>query len=591
MSTHSHCRSISRIAAGALCLLVSTPLLAQWGTPVVDTVSVTSPVIGKQTYQQSLAADQSAHLHAVWGEERSGPVGGVWVMYRTNAPTGTWRLPETVNIGGEIAFAPALALLPSGSPIIAYEANDSLVLALRTFENWLRQPIAGPTDFACCPTVAVDSVGIPHLAWISESPNLDLYRIAYFYNMWGSDIQILEGSELGMFGLGAAPQLTVTPEGIAHIFYRGGGFGNYHIHHAWNNVPGGTQWNYEVLFSGNAEDYLASPRFGRDGTLHLAVSGNDGFGFPGRVYYFRKFPARPWETPEEATAGFSTNCPSLDLDWRGIPYIVSMEISGNILTGNLIASERSLAWFRSSVLAGNDYFNPSLAVFPDSYGHVLCNSGGNTGSYHVLHLRSAEPLSDSWLCFCRVLPVDSSMDPWYPFPYVRFSWVHASALTYVLRVFAPEYGGYDETFVTTDTSFDVEIPLPVLDEQFTFYWTVGAVMGTDTIGAANGTGIFFLNIQDADEPRAQQPSAFALAAYPNPFNPVTTLAFSLRRAEAVDLTVFDLTGRRIQTLLQERLTAGEHRIAFDGAKLASGLYLAHLRTATISATQKLLLIK
>jgi hypothetical protein len=80
-------------------------------------------------------------------------------------------------------------------------------------------------------------------------------------------------------------------------------------------------------------------------------------------------------------------------------------------------------------------------------------------------------------------------------------------------------------------------------------------------------------------------------AYPNPFNPSTSISFSLPRAGEVELKVFDVTGRRVQTLADQRLEAGEHRMSFDGAALPSGIYFARVEAGSFSQTQKLMLVK
>ncbi len=68
----------------------------------------------------------------------------------------------------------------------------------------------------------------------------------------------------------------------------------------------------------------------------------------------------------------------------------------------------------------------------------------------------------------------------------------------------------------------------------------------------------------APEPVILHPSTFILSAYPNPFNPQTTLQFTLPRAGRVSLTVYDLLGREVATLLDAPRTAGTHRVTFDG---------------------------
>jgi hypothetical protein len=88
------------------------------------------------------------------------------------------------------------------------------------------------------------------------------------------------------------------------------------------------------------------------------------------------------------------------------------------------------------------------------------------------------------------------------------------------------------------------------------------------------------------------PDAFALhAAYPNPFNPSTTIAFDLPRAAHVKLAVFDLQGRVVATLAEGTLQAGKHEVLLQASSLASGIYFVRLTAKEFTATQKLLLLK
>lgn len=68
-----------------------------------------------------------------------------------------------------------------------------------------------------------------------------------------------------------------------------------------------------------------------------------------------------------------------------------------------------------------------------------------------------------------------------------------------------------------------------------------------------------------------------LMAYPNPFSNYTTIAFDLSREMLVDLTLFDVSGRKIITFTRSRKTIGEHRVIWDGSNLESGTYIIQLK--------------
>jgi hypothetical protein len=88
------------------------------------------------------------------------------------------------------------------------------------------------------------------------------------------------------------------------------------------------------------------------------------------------------------------------------------------------------------------------------------------------------------------------------------------------------------------------------------------------------------------------PAAYRLeSATPNPFNPTTTIGFELQTASRVELTVWDLNGRLVTTLVNDWREAGTYRATFDGSKLSSGLYFVRLQAGDFHAVQKLALVK
>ncbi|MBU2470874.1 MAG: T9SS type A sorting domain-containing protein, partial [Bacteroidetes bacterium] len=83
---------------------------------------------------------------------------------------------------------------------------------------------------------------------------------------------------------------------------------------------------------------------------------------------------------------------------------------------------------------------------------------------------------------------------------------------------------------------------------------------------------------------------------PNPFNPKTVINFSIPKAGTVVISVYDMLGRKIKTLLNDDLYVGRHTLSWDGKNdngkiVSSGLYLYRLDAGNTSLTKKMLLIK
>lgn len=96
-----------------------------------------------------------------------------------------------------------------------------------------------------------------------------------------------------------------------------------------------------------------------------------------------------------------------------------------------------------------------------------------------------------------------------------------------------------------------------------------------------------------DRPINGIPGSFALYQnYPNPFNPSTNIIFELAKATRVTLSIFDVTGKRVATLVNGTMPAGKHSVVWDAAKkMASGVYVAQLEGQGISARMKMTLMK
>jgi hypothetical protein len=79
--------------------------------------------------------------------------------------------------------------------------------------------------------------------------------------------------------------------------------------------------------------------------------------------------------------------------------------------------------------------------------------------------------------------------------------------------------------------------------------------------------------------------------YPNPFNPSTVIKYNLPKISKVRLSVYDMLGRRVRTLVNELQNPGSYEINFNASELASGMYIYTLTAGSFSNSQKMLLLK
>jgi hypothetical protein len=129
-------------------------------------------------------------------------------------------------------------------------------------------------------------------------------------------------------------------------------------------------------------------------------------------------------------------------------------------------------------------------------------------------------------------------------------------------------------------------------------WTEGLDLLVATFANPDG-GVFLSNTaqklwEDCQDPVDARESlqSFALGQnFPNPFNPTTTIAFSLPETAPATLTVHNLAGETVATLVDGVTARGEHQIAFDGAELSSGLYIYRLESQGQVLSGRMLLVK
>jgi predicted extracellular nuclease len=172
---------------------------------------------------------------------------------------------------------------------------------------------------------------------------------------------------------------------------------------------------------------------------------------------------------------------------------------------------------------------------------------------------------------------------------------------------------YDVTLSDGISSFLIDDDL-VEDSIFDINYEENAVVGgVDTVVVGDtlsnvkgvvmyGYGSIKIEVRKLDDitvkPRvvepgiADVPDNFVLHQnYPNPFNPVTTIRFDLAKATDVKLTIYDISGRRIQELVNSSMNAGSYDLRFNAGHLSSGMYLYRIETPEFTATNKLLLLK
>jgi flagellar hook assembly protein FlgD len=79
--------------------------------------------------------------------------------------------------------------------------------------------------------------------------------------------------------------------------------------------------------------------------------------------------------------------------------------------------------------------------------------------------------------------------------------------------------------------------------------------------------------------------------YPNPFNPTTTITYSLPKKSFVKLSIYDLLGREITTLVNEETHSGTHQVTWNAQNVPSGIYFYNITPGNYSKTNKMIFLK
>ncbi len=143
-----------------------------------------------------------------------------------------------------------------------------------------------------------------------------------------------------------------------------------------------------------------------------------------------------------------------------------------------------------------------------------------------------------------------------------------------------------------DTALVISYPHQPLSDT-SYYWHVYA---EDYSGNQSGyqavPHLFYVGAAGVDGPRPATPISFSLSQnFPNPFRSVTRIRYAIPRDCHVRITVYNVLGQRVVTLVDERQKAGINTIRWDAGPLASGIYFCHFRAGSFTQTKKMLVLK
>jgi len=145
-----------------------------------------------------------------------------------------------------------------------------------------------------------------------------------------------------------------------------------------------------------------------------------------------------------------------------------------------------------------------------------------------------------------------------------------------------------ETFMDYFNSKSVSV---ALHEGDLIEYRIWGGIANNAVGAL--TGISYVKLSSSGLAIEEHNDSYWISStnYPNPFNHVTTIEFSLKQDAQTSITVFDQCGMEIKKIIDDHIKSGEHKVQFDGSELAGGLYFYTISSGKYRVTGKMLLIK
>ncbi len=231
----------------------------------------------------------------------------------------------------------------------------------------------------------------------------------------------------------------------------------------------------------------------------------------------------------------------------------------------------------------------NLTLGPTVSDIAIPDSGG-TVEFDATFINSTEQgrVADVWVKIDKVIGEASATTAFYP--NVLFAANSSRTESFEQQIPASAAGGYYVLTVFTGhypepSAFRDQIRFFKIDNNIDPY--------IKSLDGSNGWDCWStLDEINTEPPSSGLPAQFTLQpAYPNPFNPATTISLELPSTSDLNLRVFNMAGQLVADLAGGEFPAGSHEFTFDGNKLASGIYLVQASSGSWIATQKIVLLK
>jgi len=294
---------------------------------------------------------------------------------------------------------------------------------------------------------------------------------------------------------------------------------------------------------------------------------------PSQFQYGHGWPGDPLDLGWSSTEGFNLQYPLAGKSYQDFADFAAAgalprRVDQNFLSNMLIDFKQSPLWW---VLFFGNPASASYRLEGPAEGTVIRFYTTSAEMTHVIHSAPADGAIGQ--------PADVTL--WWQRP--PGNWYQQLQVSTT-----PDFTAL---IAETDNLLGSQYTLHDLAEDSTYFWRLRlfnlAGIPTPWTSSWSFTVGLGLPIQASEQPT----DATLLANYPNPFNPTTTIWFGLAEPGEVRLTIYNMLGQRVATLIDDGLPAGWHKTQWNAQNLSSGVYFYRLETGSRAVTRPMLLLK
>jgi hypothetical protein len=411
------------------------------------------------------------------------------------------------------------------------------------------------------------------------------------------------------------------------------------------STDGGTNWGADILLTMDSTAYAGSPALAVSGSFVHVVWVDHRFG-SNQIFYKRSTDnGTSWGVETKLTYG-STGalCPSVAVSASIVHIVFNQYLNGYSQLCYKRSTDGGTSWGADTWLTNNGAgtaFSPSVAV-NGTFVQVVW-SDSRDGNFEIYHKRSTDS-GANWGADTRLTNTTTTsymptvaiaasivqvvwqeyINSKWQLNHIRstdggISWGTISQLTnstgssalsnlavsasLVHLVWCDDRDGNNEIYYKRSTNSGISwgADTRLTNDTNSSLNPSVAVSGSVVHVVWRETGVYYkrnptgnVGIQNIS---TEIPAAYSLGQnYPNPFNPTTKIRFDVARhggssTSDVKIIVYDIMGREVQTLVNERLQPGTYETTFDGSMLPSGVYFYKLMTDGFTESKRMLLIK